>query len=604
MKDLRQHIQKGFPRFLLLLSFIFVCSFLSAQSLSVESFKMLENDLTANTTGTTEYDQNGEVAALIKIITTETGFAFDGGMMGIVKTTQKVSEIWVYVPHSIQKIKIMHQQLGQLEYYFPVPIEKARTYEMRLATARIRTIVQDEITAQFITFQVTPQNAIVTIDNKQYSLQADGSVSQLLSYGTHNYRVEAPGYFPESGVVEIGKERITREINLKSSHGTVTLDCPMKEADIYVNGTLMGTGTWTGQLDAAMYQVEVKREGYSTRIISFDLEPQEEKTISLPLPQPIYATISVTSQPNGATVYVDGVEVGTTPLIKGEILTGHRTLELRKKDYRTAVMEVEIIEGELNSFSGELIDEFTLTINTEPTGASISLNGEQKGETPYTTEIKSGDYLLRINKPGYIPYKKNVHLGGDNPDLYFKLERKILSANNVYAGGGYALGHVSGIDAYAGLYLFNVNIEAGYSKPGNASSTVWWMEDPSSWSGQQGLEYEYSVKGTMSVNAGYGILFGNRTRITPRIGAVYSKIYGKYAAGNNANMDQTSYVISGRAGIRAEYSPIPHIGIVCTPSFDIPFMKGDLATHIDATSDLIKKWCGGFSLCLGVELFF
>ena len=565
---------------------------------------MLENDLTANTTGTTEYDQNGEVAALIKIITTETGFAFDGGMMGIVKTAQKVSEIWVYVPHSIQKIKIMHQQLGQLEYYFPVPIEKARTYEMRLATARIRTIVQDEITAQFITFQVTPQNAIVTIDNKQYSLQADGSVSQLLSYGTHNYRVEAPGYFPESGVVEIGKERITREINLKSSHGTVTLDCPMKEADIYINGTLMGTGTWIGQLDAAMYQVEVKREGYSTRIISFDLEPQEEKTISLPLPQPIYATISVTSQPNGATVYVDGVEVGTTPLIKGEILTGHRTLELRKKDYRTAVMEVEIIEGELNSFSGELIDEFTLTINTEPAGASISLNGEQKGETPYTTEIKSGDYLLRINKPGYIPYKKNVHLGGDNPDLHFKLERKILSANNVYAGGGYALGHISGIDAYAGLYLFNVNIEAGYSKPGNASSTVWWMEDPSSWSGLQGLEYEYSVKGTMSVNAGYGILFGNRTRITPRIGAVYSKIYGKYSAANNASMDQTSYVISGRAGIRAEYSPIPHIGIVCTPSFEVPLMKGDLATHIDATSDLIKKWCGGFSLCLGVELFF
>ena len=564
----------------------------------------MDNDLTANTTGTAELDQNGDIAALIKIITTETGFVFDGGMMGIVKTSQKVSEIWVYVPHGIQKIKIMHQQLGQTEYYFPIPVEKARTYEMRLSTGRVMTIVQDELTAQFVTFQVTPQNAIVTIDNRQYSLQADGTVSQLLSYGTHNYRVDAPGYFPENGVVEIGRERVTREVNLKSSRGTVTLDCAMKEADIYVNGTLMGKGSWTGQLDAAMYQVEVKREGYSTRITSFNLEPQEEKTISLPLPQPIYSTISVTSQPNGATVFVDGMEVGTTPLIKGEILTGHRTLELRKKDYRTAVMEVEVKEGEINNFSAELIDEFTLTINTDPAGAQVSLNGENKGNTPYTTLLKSGDYLLRITKPGYIPYKKNVHLGGDNPDLSFKLERKILSSNNFYAGGGYTVGHASGIDAYAGLYLFNVNIEAGYNKPANSSSTVWWMEDPSSWSGQQGLEYEYSVENALSASVGYGILFGNRTRITPRLGAVYSKIYGKYKGGYSGNMDQTSYVISGRAGVRAEYSPVPHIGIVCTPSFDIPLMKGELATQIDATSDLIKKWCGGFTLSVGVELFF
>ena len=258
-----------------------------------------------------------------------------------------------------------------------------------------------------------------------------------------------------------------------------------------------------------MYQVEVKREGYTTRVTSFTLEPQDEKTISLPLPQPIYSTISVTSQPIGATVYVDGVEMGTTPLIKGEILTGRRILELRKKDYSTATMEVEVKEGEINNYSAELIDEFTININTDPTGAQVSLNGEHKGSTPYSTLLKPGDYLLRITKPGYIPYKKNMHLGGDNPDLNFILERKILSANNYYAGGGYTTGHVSGIEAYAGLYLFNVNMEAGYSKLLNASGTIYWVTNPSSWSGQEGLEYEYCLSNAVSLSAGYGILFGN-----------------------------------------------------------------------------------------------
>ena len=59
---------------------------------------MLDTDLTANTAGTMETDQNGETAALIKVVTTQTGFTFDGGALGIVKTVQKPSEIWVYVP--------------------------------------------------------------------------------------------------------------------------------------------------------------------------------------------------------------------------------------------------------------------------------------------------------------------------------------------------------------------------------------------------------------------------------------------------------------------------------------------------------------------------
>ena len=100
-----------------LLLAIFLCGFhslVAQQNIVVESFRLLENDLTANLQGTMEYDQNGEVSALIKISTTEQGFVFDGGMMGVVKSLQKTGEIWLYVPHGIKKISIHHQQLGSL----------------------------------------------------------------------------------------------------------------------------------------------------------------------------------------------------------------------------------------------------------------------------------------------------------------------------------------------------------------------------------------------------------------------------------------------------------------------------------------------------------
>ena len=79
--------------FILLIIFGLSGTDLSAQNISVKSFRLLETDLTANTAGTMKRDQNNETAALIKVVTKETGFVFDGGMLGIVATMQKTGEL-------------------------------------------------------------------------------------------------------------------------------------------------------------------------------------------------------------------------------------------------------------------------------------------------------------------------------------------------------------------------------------------------------------------------------------------------------------------------------------------------------------------------------
>ena len=52
----------------------------------MKSFKALHMDLTASSLEGKRVDQNGDVAALIKVVTTETGFVFEGGTLGIVDT--------------------------------------------------------------------------------------------------------------------------------------------------------------------------------------------------------------------------------------------------------------------------------------------------------------------------------------------------------------------------------------------------------------------------------------------------------------------------------------------------------------------------------------
>ena len=106
---------------LLLLTLIAISQSVWAQGLSVVNFRLLETDLTANMHGTRKMDQNGETAALIKIVTQERGFTFDGGSLGIVGTEFKNGEIWLYVPRRAQKITISHQSFGVLrDYYYPI----------------------------------------------------------------------------------------------------------------------------------------------------------------------------------------------------------------------------------------------------------------------------------------------------------------------------------------------------------------------------------------------------------------------------------------------------------------------------------------------------
>ena len=175
-----------------------LCTFLHAQELTVTSFKLSEMDLTANLQGTMVLDQNGEKCALIKIITTEQGFTFDVGSLGIAKTEAKTGEIWVYVPRGVRRITLNHQTFGRLEFPFPVPLQGSKTYEMVLKADK--PVVSDE--KQPLTVKVVPAEAMLLIDDAIVETD-NGRVTVDLQVGNHSYNIAAKGYIGQSGTVTI-----------------------------------------------------------------------------------------------------------------------------------------------------------------------------------------------------------------------------------------------------------------------------------------------------------------------------------------------------------------------------------------------------------------
>ena len=414
-------------RGVVLLSLIFVATVVEAQNISVTSFRLLENDLTANTTGTMERDQNGEPAALIKVVTTEQGFVFDGGMTGIVRTKQEVGEVWVYVPHGIKKITIKHPQLGVLrDYYFPISVEKAKSYEMVLATGRVETVVTHSVNKQFVVFNVNPVDAVVELNDEMLSVDSEGYATKGLPYGTYNYRVSCANYHTEAGQVTVtaeGKAEVnvtlrpnfgwikltgetdingadvyinneragklpfvsdklksgtyrvkivknmyktyeqqvtvqdneTSELNVEMTPNfavvTLTTDA---ESEIWIDGARRGKGRWNGRLEIGDYTVEVKKESHRTASQVLHINTTETQTLELKSPTPIYASLEVSSTPLRATIYIDDVEVGETPLIKSDVLVGTRRITFKKEGYNVANRTLLVMENEENKVSAEL----------------------------------------------------------------------------------------------------------------------------------------------------------------------------------------------------------------------------------------------------------
>ena len=352
-----------------------VCALMvDAQSISVSSFRLLENDLDANTAGTMEKDQNGDVAALIKVVTTQTGFTFDGGALGIVKTKQTPGEIWVYIPRGSKKISIKHQQLGVLrDYYFPVSIEAARTYEMVLVTGTVETTIHQARTSQYVVFQLTPSNAFVELDGEVLQTNG-GTATKMMKFGTYNYRVQAPNYLPESGNVTVNdpnnKHIVT--VALKPNFSTVTLKVD-GDAEIWVNGERKGTGSWTGNLGAGTYEFETRKPNHRSISVTHDITvTSEPQTISLQSPTPILGEVDINSAPAMADIYIDGKKVGQTPQLIGKLLIGQHQVRISRQGYKDFSSTITVKEGETSTLSATLEDLQTqqAAANTTPTSTS------------------------------------------------------------------------------------------------------------------------------------------------------------------------------------------------------------------------------------------
>ena len=117
----------------------------------------------------------------------------------------------------------------------------------------------------------------------------------------------------------------------------------------------------------------------------------------------------VRSSPSQATVFVDGIEKGSTLLQITDIGVGEHEIRIEKNLYYSHSEKINIQPDVISEVKGDLKPNFgSLTIQSTPSGSVVQIDGQTKGKTPYSIEkIQSGSYHIQVSRDLYHTHEEN-----------------------------------------------------------------------------------------------------------------------------------------------------------------------------------------------------
>lgn len=177
----------------------------------------------------------------------------------------------------------------------------------------------------FLKVTSSPENgATVFINNNKVGTTP--YTSERLQSGSYNVRVMKEMFsLSEKSFLVKDNETTVANMVLNPNFATLSLNTD-PASDIFIDGERVAKGQWNGRLSSGTHLVEARKPSHRNSSLKVNLSNGENKTVTIPNPEPIYSMLDINSQPMGAKILIDGEDFGTTPRVIKNILVGEHTL--------------------------------------------------------------------------------------------------------------------------------------------------------------------------------------------------------------------------------------------------------------------------------------
>ena len=268
---------------------------------------------------------------------------------------------------------------------------------------------------------LTGQTVEITVDPVPDRLEVQGSWPVVpidgryfIRPGTILVEAELAGHRPLAETITIDAESGSSfHFTLEPLPGTVRITTgAITGAEILANGEAVASSPAEIQLPMGEHAVIVRahRHAEATRRVVIT-EPGQKLELDISL-DPAWAPVSFRSEPAGAEVIANGHALGATPLT-AELGAGPHDISYRLAGYASHRALITVTAGK------ELVLPVVrlaraaarLTVTSEPTGASVTIDDTFKGVTPMEIALTPDrEHELTVVKGGFELHTENVRV--------------------------------------------------------------------------------------------------------------------------------------------------------------------------------------------------
>jgi TPR repeat protein len=320
-----------------------------------------------------------------------------------------------------------HQLSVTLEGYEPikqeVQVRRAMSPEIRL---RLKPIV--EVPA--LTIQTEPEGASILLDGRPPQVQPNTFAH--VPFGSHQLSVTLDGYEPIKKELQV-RRGMNPEVRLQLEPivemPALTIQTEPEGASILLDGKPPQVPPNTfNHVPFGSHQLSVTLDGYEPikqeiqvrRGMSPEIRLGLKPTVEIP-------ALTIQTEPEGASILLDGKPPQAQPNTFAHVPFGFHELSVSLDGYEPIKQELQVHRGmnpEVRLRLKPIVEIPALSIQTEPEGASILLDGKPPQVPPNTfAHVPFGSHQLSVTLDGYEPIKQELQVrGGMTPEIRLQLK--------------------------------------------------------------------------------------------------------------------------------------------------------------------------------------
>ena len=291
------------------------------------------------------------------------------------------------------------------------PRSQASEQTQRVNAAQIVLGVAGVMIAALLFFLFTARSLTLNIDAEA---EADFSLSGLnwsfgerllVRPGDYTLAVSAEGYHPYEQVVTVGDADTQQlDIRLAPLPGTVTITTQPAGGEIIMDDLSLGSAPLTDlSLEAGIYRLEAALDRFQPWRGQIDVVGRNQsQTVDIVL-LPDWANVRFSATPTSVTASIDGQSAETTAT-GVEVLSGEHELTLSAPGFIPLSLPLRIVAGVDQDLGPVTLTpaDATLTLESTPPGAGVTVDGAFAGLTPLVLPLSPGDrHAINLTKAGY-----------------------------------------------------------------------------------------------------------------------------------------------------------------------------------------------------------